>query len=103
MKKTKTIFLICFVFFLSNGCNKTEDFVYLPLELTASVNDVSEFGLKDGSIDLTVLNGEPPYSFMWSNSSTNEDLINLDCGEYSVVVSDIRNETIKDTFRIVQP
>ena len=55
--------------------------------------NVSCNGASDGSIDLTVSGGAPPYSFEWTNSdglviSNDEDLIDLPTGTYFVSVTD---------------
>jgi hypothetical protein len=44
-------------------------------------------GLNDGSIDLTV-SGTPPFSFVWSNGATTEDINGLSGGTYDVTVTD---------------
>ncbi len=41
-----------------------------------------------GTIDLTVQGGLPPYTYLWSNGATTEDLENLEPGTYTVTVSD---------------
>ena len=42
----------------------------------------------NGSIDLDVAFGIPPYSFNWSNGASTEDLTNLAAGLYNVTVTD---------------
>ena len=42
----------------------------------------------NGSVDLTISGGTSPYTFLWSNGSTTEDIYNLSFGPISCVVSD---------------
>lgn len=48
----------------------------------------SSANASDGNIDLFPTGGVQPYSFLWSDGSTTEDLFNLSNGEYSVTVTD---------------
>jgi gliding motility-associated-like protein len=67
-------------------------------------SNVSCFGGNNGSIDLTVNGGTAPYSFQWSNSSTNEDQFGLSSGNYSVTVTDAHNCTVLNSaITITQP
>lgn len=50
--------------------------------------DVTCGAAANGSIDLTVTNGTSPYSYMWSNNATTEDLTGLSGGFYQVTVYD---------------
>lgn len=50
--------------------------------------EVSCFGFKDGSIDLTVSGGTAPYTYRWSTGATTEDVGNLPAGFYAVTVTD---------------
>lgn len=83
------------------GCHQEED--YPSIEISATVQHVSEFGAKNGAIDLKVTGGVPPFIFSWSNNDTTEDLTNVAAGNYSVDVYDAENQSATDTFEITQP
>ncbi|MGE0562749.1 MAG: SprB repeat-containing protein [Flavobacteriales bacterium] len=77
-----------------------------PNELQVSANliqDMSCFGTNNGTVDLVVVGGTYPYTYLWSNGSTAEDLINLPQGNYSVLVTDNNGCTANDVVTITQP
>ena len=45
----------------------------------------------DASIDITTYGGTSPFTYLWSNGQTDEDLINISIGQYSVIITDINN------------
>lgn len=55
--------------------------------------DVLCFGENNGSIDLSVSGGTSPYTYLWSNGATTQDISGLNIGTYSVVVTDFHNCT----------
>ncbi|HET8810074.1 MAG TPA: PKD-like domain-containing protein [Flavobacteriaceae bacterium] len=94
------------------GCEATENYTIVEppvLEVTYQSTDVFCFGVNDGTIDLTVSGGTPPYSFLWSNGALSEDIENLSPGNYEVSVSDTNGCTvelsieIKDDYLVVTP
>jgi len=64
-------------------------------ELTIETNITDPTDGTNGSVDLTVTGGAAPYTFQWSNGSTNEDLVDLQDGEYSVIVTDANGCSIQ--------
>ncbi len=65
--------------------------------------NISCFGHKDGTIDLTVTGGTPPYSYKWSNGSYDEDLQDLPAGFYAVSVSDAMGEEARIEVTLTEP
>ncbi len=63
---------------------------------------ISGYGLSDASIDITVSGGIPPYTYLWSNGATSEDLFNLPAGNYSVTVQD-GTQSLSQNFVLNQP
>ena len=63
------------------------------LQLTGNVTS--------NSINITVNGGIPPYTYLWSNGETTEDINNLTAGSYSVTITDINGCTTQGNY-IVQ-
>ncbi len=71
------------------------------LALTYIKTDVSASGAVDGSVDLSVTGGAPPYFYNWSNGAFMEDLTMLAAGNYTVTVSDSRGTEIFESIEIL--
>ncbi|WP_283639602.1 glycine-rich protein [Mesonia mobilis] len=90
----------------ANGCTTTQSVeIQQPAVLSASgvATDVSCNGGNDGTIDLTVVGGTPPYTFAWSNTATTEDLSGLEANTYNVTVTDSKGCTATESVEIQQP
>ncbi len=75
----------------ANGCEKTlSKTVNEPavLSLSATVTDVLCNGASTGSINLSVSGGNDPYTYLWSNGATSQDISGLQNGTYTVTVTD---------------
>ena len=90
----------------SNNCNAILSITLsdpLPPNISTISNDVSCNGGNDGSIDLSISGGTGPYSFLWSNSDTTEDITNLSYGIYTYTIIDSLGCLFSDTASINQP
>jgi gliding motility-associated-like protein len=62
-----------------------------PPQLTFStpiINQPSCYGDHDGSAQVNVQGGSPPYSFFWDNGSNRNSIANVNSGIYSVSITD---------------
>lgn len=64
-------------------------------------------GAFTGSIDVTTVGGNPPYTFAWSGpgffSSSQEDIDNVEAGEYCLTITDANNCTWTDCITLTEP
>ncbi|MBL7826166.1 MAG: T9SS type A sorting domain-containing protein [Saprospiraceae bacterium] len=60
-----------------------------PVVVNSSITDETAPGAANGSINLTVSGGTPPFIFNWSNGATTEDVSGLTGGTYTVVVTEV--------------
>lgn len=91
----------------SNSCQQslpiTVNEPLQALSLTGIVSDAKCYGSSDGSIDISVLGGTLPYSYLWSNSNTTQDITNVSANSYNVVITDSNACTQTQNFSVNQP
>lgn len=74
------------------------------ISLSTVLKDVSCAQGNDGSIDLTVYGGTPPYQYNWNSGTfTTEDLSGIFAGTYTVIVTDSKNCTETTSGVITEP
>ncbi len=64
------------------------DVELIDVEVTTLATDISCNSAGNGSIDLSVVSGDMPYGFQWSNSAQTEDIGGLGPDTYIVTVTD---------------
>jgi hypothetical protein len=75
-----------------------------PLRISFVKTDVSCFGSKDGTIDISVSGGTLPYTYKWSNNESSQDLRNLaPNAAYSLTVIDANGCTETQIVTITEP
>lgn len=91
----------------ASGCPQAASVVIAepdPINLVITPSDVSCGGLSDGEIELTILGGTPPYTVGWTGpggfTSSDEDLTNLEAGDYTVLITDVAGCTATQTVTV---
>ena len=91
----------------SNGCFFSDTILISEpdsqLVAFISSNDLTTCFSADGSIELTVSGGILPYTFLWNNNDTTEDISNLTAGNYSVSITDSNGCLTTNNVFIDQP
>lgn len=90
----------------SKGCTVLLNFtITQPSALTVGLlpTNVRCFNTNDGTINLTVGGGTYPYTYVWSNGSTTEDIINLSPETYNVQITDANGCIAFGTANITEP
>src|SRR5690606_9614774 len=91
----------------ANGCTATATAIVSepsPVDFSIDVEDVLCYAESTGSIDVSnVSGGVSPYTYLWSNSATTQDLVNIPAGTYSVTVSDANGCSVSVNQSVSQP
>lgn len=70
---------------------------------TPIINQPSCHGDRDGSAEIRVQGGSPPYSYFWSNGSNRSSIVNVVTGTYSVLITDSKLCPYNYTVNITEP
>jgi hypothetical protein len=62
--------------------------VFVSQGVSGVVTDPTCSSATNGAVNITVTGGTPPYTFLWSNGFTGEDLTGVGNGTYTVTVTD---------------
>ena len=91
----------------ANGCNSIESFTVnepaTSMVVSGLVTDVMCFGQATGMIYPTVAGGTDPYTYLWSNGSTELNQTDLLAGEYSLVANDALGCSVSTDFTVSAP
>ncbi len=98
-----TLSLVIPVFILSS-CEE-EDQHPDPAQVDFVVQDASAYNANDGSIDLVINGGEPPFYFFWNTGDTTQSVSGLHAGDYWVRMIYGRNGSsfFESSVKVSQP
>ena len=65
--------------------------------------NVSCAGAGDGSITMIITGGTAPYSILWSNGATTQNIAKVRAGDYVVAVTDNANHHINGVITLTEP
>lgn len=75
-----------------------------PLQVVnAELDHVQCHGGSNGSIDLDIVGGYPPYEISWSNGDYGESISDLEAGYFEANIKDSQGEEIVETYEILEP
>ncbi len=69
-------------------------------DIVIEAESISNTCVGDGSININVNGGQPPYSYAWSNGEETEDISSLSVGSYTVTVTDELGCTAQNVFNV---
>ncbi|MCH8331017.1 MAG: T9SS type A sorting domain-containing protein, partial [Bacteroidetes bacterium] len=75
----------------------------LPIVLGFNSTSVTCYGGNNGSIDLMVLGGSSPFTYLWSTTDTSQDITGIMAGSYQVTVTDSTGCSLVDSAVVLQP
>jgi len=88
------------------GCSSDTTFTVnapVAVQVSAVVTQIQCFGQANGTIDVSVLQGNPAFTYTWDNGATTQDLTSLDEGTYRLTVVDANGCISYSSYTISQP
>ncbi len=92
----------------ANNCQDIDTFTVInsfPITVTLQTINPLCFWTNEGSIEVNVNGGNPPYAYEWSNNSNFHDSVQtqLYAGTYTITVTDTNNCEIITSYTLTQP
>jgi len=90
----------------ANGCGTgASDIIMQPSPLTYDLfpDNADCNGENSGSVNIDVLGGTVPYTYIWSNGSTEEDIVDIGASAYTVTITDANGCDTTATTTISEP
>jgi len=86
----------------ANGCIvESQQFILIAgLSIDLAVENESCVGDADGSLIATVDGGNAPYTYVWSNGATTQNLTGLTPGSYTLTVTDSQGRTVSESGNV---
>ena len=81
----------------------TSTSLFAQITVTLQVQHIQCGGFSSGIITAIPIGGSSPYSYLWSNGSTNNPVTNLAAGTYSVTVTDDNGVTGTASANVIEP
>jgi outer membrane protein OmpA-like peptidoglycan-associated protein len=97
------------MYWSSNRNSKDSDIYFAelktkkPISINISKTNVSKFQGNDGSIQLEIVSGTPPFKYYWSNGSMVKDLFKLRSGNYTIEITDVLGQKHTESIQIIEP
>lgn len=90
----------------NNGCQNDTTLTInqaTPITYTNTSTPASCYGYYDGTASVQPSGGTAPYTYQWSNGSTNQSINNLLAGFYSLTITDNKNCKVFFNVEVSQP
>ena len=73
------------------------------ITINLSATNPTCYNANDAIVSSNISGGQPPYTFLWSNSSSNDSLINVPVDLYELLITDSINCQQYSTIQLTQP